>query len=491
MANQSNTNIVRAEKRGFPLETARSLPLVAVCYPNSYAVGMSNLAFHFLLRLLSRASVRLERAFALPQAWEHRGCTFESGARLSTAAVILATVSYEEDYPNLVALLEASGIPLHAAERRPEDPVVIAGGSAVSANPAVPAQYCDALAIGEFEDAADVFAAAAASYAHGRIPRREFLARLAEQGNVLVPSIHGAGADGAAAGFSRIRTGFKPVASEIISPFSHFPDTVLIEINRSCVSSCRFCLASRLYKPFRIADRGAILDVCERWKGKAGSVGLVGTAVTSYPKFEELCEAIRSRGFSVQLSSLRLEGMTRSMLEFIAGLGIRTITFAPETLNEALRRGIGKRFANEEIEEVLSAVRELPFKKVKLYFMYGIPGERENDLDALAAFVGNMRKRLGSVRLDFSVNCLVRNHLFCEARTQGDAAPRFEHRGAVSGCSVSRRVGSRRRSRRMRSFERGGYQTLAVKRRGSREPVAYGEESRLRVPLGYGAHGDR
>jgi radical SAM superfamily enzyme YgiQ (UPF0313 family) len=404
MAFQKTSDILNSEKRGFPLHSPRSLPLVVVCYPNSYAVGMSNLAFHFLLRLASRAGVRVERAFALPQAWKNRGLTFESGAPISTASIVLATVSYEDDYANLVALLGASGIPLSAGDRRAGDPVVVAGGNAVSANPTVLSRYCDALAVGEFEAVADAFSGAMAEYARGYLARGEFLRRLAEQGNVFVPALHG---EGIAASFSRVRTGFVPAASEIVSPYSHFPDTVLIEINRSCVSSCRFCLASRLYKPFRVADRDAILEACDRWRGRAGTVGLVGTAVTSYPDFERLCESIQAMGFRIQLSSLRLEGMKRRTLEFIAGLGIRTITLAPETLNETLRGGLGKRFENDEIERILSVVQGLPFKKVKLYFMYGIPGESDRDLEDLIVFVRNMRKKLGRIRLEYSLSCLV------------------------------------------------------------------------------------
>lgn len=403
---QSRENILQAEKRIHPYSTRRALPLAVVCYPNTYTVGMSNLAFHFLLQNFSRPSLRLERAFALPQAWKGRAHTFETGENISSARVILATISYEDDVLHLISLFKAAGIPLRALERSNRDPLLLVGGNAVSANPMIVAPLCDAVALGEF-GGEDPLPGIIERYACGRMSRRDCLEELCSLMNVFVPSIQYRNHSGSIRECSKMKTRYDPVASTIVSPYSHFPDTLLIEINRSCVSSCRFCLASYLSKPFRIARRETILEVCEQWKGRAKSVGLIGTAVTSYPGFESLCTDIRSMGFSIKVSSLRIEGMKRETLELIADLGIRTITFAPETMNERLRRCIGKDVSDAEIERTLSIVDQLSIAKIKFYFMYGLPGETDVDLVQLIEAIKRMRKRYVNKRIEFSVNCMV------------------------------------------------------------------------------------
>lgn len=403
---QLKNNILRAEKRILPFETRRSLPLAVVCYPNTYSVGMSNLAFQFLLQSFNRPSLRLERAFALPQAWKGVARTFESGETISGARVILATISYEDDALHLIALLRAAGIPLRSTERGVRDPLVIVGGNGVSANPMIAAPVCDAIALGEF-GCDDPLPGIVERYAGGRMSRSECLETLSSQANIFVPSIRNDGRDVPVLACSRMKTKYEPVASTIVSPYSHFPDTLLIEINRSCVSSCRFCLASYLSKPFRIARREAILEICEQWKGRAKAVGLIGTAVTSYPGFESLCSDIQSMGFSIKMSSLRIEGLKRETLELIASLGIRTITFAPETANERLRRCIGKDVSDAEIDQTLALVDRLPIGKIKFYYMYGLPGEADADLLQMVDAVKAMRKHHNNIRIEHSINCLV------------------------------------------------------------------------------------
>ena len=402
----SRKQILQAERRIGPPATGRSLPLVVVCYPNSYPVGMSNLAFHFLLHRLSGLRLRVERAFALPQAQGGRARTFESNEEISHARVICATVSYEDDLLQLVNLLRAAGLPLHSSERGRGDPLLILGGNAISANPTVVAPMADAIALGEF-DGGDPLFDVIERFARAEMSRDQCLETLQRDAHMYVPAFDGGGGEAVTRECTKLPTGYEAVASTIISPYSHFPDTLLIEINRSCVSSCRFCLASYLSKPFRVASRDSIIEQCERWRGRASAVGLIGTAVTSYPGFESLCDEIRSMGFSVRLSSLRIEGLKRRTLELIADLGIRTVTLAPETADERLRRCMGKRVSDETVGKVLAETDRLRFAKVKLYYMYGLPGEGDEDRGRIVDRVAVFRNTYKNNKIEYSINCLV------------------------------------------------------------------------------------
>jgi radical SAM superfamily enzyme YgiQ (UPF0313 family) len=407
MTYQLNKRILASEKRVAPTARKASLPLVVVCYPNSYGVGMSNLGLHFLLSAFSASSVRVERAFALPQIWKNKAVTFESGRTIAKASLLLATISFENDYINFLAMLRAASIPLKAEDRGDADPVVIAGGGALSSNPTVIAPFCDAVALGELDESIKDFSDASVSYAQGGISRREFLRVLRDHPNFLDPHLEKTKGGPGIASMARTARAFTPVSTEIVSPYAHFANTVLIELNRSCVSSCRFCVAGCLYKPFRTAKRDAVLELCSRWQGRASSIGLIGTSVESYPGFASLCDEIRSMGFSVKLSSLRLEGLKESTLKLIADLGIKTITLAPETASDVLRRSLLKGITNDEIEEKLSMIATLPISKIKLYFMYALPGESDGDIEVLPGFIQRARKRLRNKRLQLSINALI------------------------------------------------------------------------------------
>jgi len=149
------------------------------------------------------------------------------------------------------------------------------------------------------------------------------------------------------------------------------------------------------------------MELCDRWRGRVGAVGLIGTALASYPGFEALCENIKKMGFAVRLSSLRIEDLTEEKLKFIAGLGIKTITLAPESASDILRRQIGKCFSNIEMNGLFHSLGNLPFKKVKLYYMYGIPGESRDDLALMIRSIAEARKIMRNKRVDVSINCLI------------------------------------------------------------------------------------
>ena len=350
---------------------------IALVYPNSYYLGMSNLGLHAIYSLLnSYRKVVCERAF-----WEretHQILSVESQRPLSDFAVVAFSISYELDYFNVVSILKASGIPLYAADRDERHPLVIAGGPCIMANPMPLSPFFDCLCIGEAEAILPAMMPILAEGITGQ--RSDLLKALAALPGVYVPLRH--------SGTPVMRQWVKnlddfPVSSVILTPDTELGDLYLIEVERGCNWGCRFCLVSNAFSPMRYRSLDKLVDQAKQGLKYRKRIGLVGAAVSDHPQIEELLVRLRQMGAELSISSLRMKPLSQIVLGEMAKGGARTIALAPEAGSQRLRQVIKKGISEEDVLESVGKVAEQGIKQLKLYFMIGLPTETEEDIDEI------------------------------------------------------------------------------------------------------------
>ena len=351
---------------------------IALIYPDSYYIGMSNLGFHAIYKLFnSYSEVVGERAF-----WERDNraeplppLSLESQRPLSDFAVLAFSITYELDYFNVVQILSASGIPLYAADRDERYPLVIAGGPCIIANPLPLSPFFDCLCVGEAEAMLPAMLPILFEGVGGK--RDKLLKALASLPGVYVPLIH--------SGIPVVRQWVTnlddfPVTSTILTPDTELGDLYLIEVERGCNWGCRFCLTSNAFRPMRYRSMDKLIAQARLGLEYRRRIGLVGPAVSDYPQIEELLIKLRQMGAGLSISSLRVSPLSRIVLREIAKGRGQTITLAPEAGSQHLRQVIRKGISEDDILDSVGKVAKEGIKQLKLYFMIGLPSETDEDI---------------------------------------------------------------------------------------------------------------
>jgi radical SAM superfamily enzyme YgiQ (UPF0313 family) len=365
---------------------------IALIYPNSYYVGMSNLGIHAIYSLLnSHADVVCERAFrekdnAIGQT---PPLSIESQRPLSDFAVLALSITYELDYFNVVQMLKASGIPLYATDRDERHPLVIAGGPCIIANPMPLSPFFDCLCIGEAEAILPSILPIIAEGIKG--PREDLLKSLAAVPGIYVPLFR----DGTPVARQWIKNlDDFPVHSVVLTPDTELGNLYLMEIERGCNWGCRFCLVSNAFRPMRFRSLDKLLAQAEEGLKYRKRLGMVGPAVSNHPHFEELVTGLQQMGAQLSVSSLRIKPLPSTALGELARGGARTITFAPEAASQRLRHLIKKGFSEDDILEAIDEVAQHGFRQLRLYFVIGLPTETDDEVEQIASLALRAKERL-------------------------------------------------------------------------------------------------
>lgn len=346
---------------------------LALIYPNSYFVGMSNLGVQAIYRLLNnRSDAVCERVF-----WEGDGKPFlslESSRPMMDYACLAFSFSYELDYLNLASIMRAAGVPLYSSERDECHPLLIAGGPCITANPLPVSPFFDALCIGE----AEVILPSMLPILGEDSSREEKLQQLSVLPGVYLPAYHN--------GHSVMRQWLAnldefPVHSTVLTRDTELGDLYLIEVERGCSAACSFCLVSRAFCPLRFHSLESLIEQARDGLGYRKRIGLVGPVVTDHPQIERLLSGILDMGTGFSLSSLRLKALSAKVLELMMRGGAHSLALAPEAGSERLRRTIRKGFTEDDVMQTVAKVAAQPFKQLKLYFMLGLPTETANDVE--------------------------------------------------------------------------------------------------------------
>ncbi len=451
---------------------------IALVYPNTYYLGMSNLGFQTIYRHLNeRDDVVCERAFLPePSGLESLSrsrkplVTLESGLPLGSCDIVAFSVSFENDYPNLVRILDLARVPVLAANRTRFDPIVLIGGAITYINPEPLADFADVMVIGDGEEAA--YAYIDRYLAEQGLDREHHLARTRSLPGMYVPSLQtaspgerewpedsgpagagcdapdavtapdagtdpdagtapDAGCDAPDAEMESVTAGriakqqvrdFEdyPAHSAVLTPDTEFGDMLLIEISRGCPRRCRFCAVSYVYPKFRALKPETILDVIRSknaslardGKEALKAVGLVSSAMCDYPHLDELCAGLEETGLRVGVSSVRVDLVPDSLLKLMLKTGLRTMTIAPEAGSERLRKAINKPISSEEILTGARRILEKGIKHLKVYYMVGLPTETDADIDELIEMtrrLARLQRECGEPggRLRLSINPFV------------------------------------------------------------------------------------
>ena len=361
---------------------------IALIYPNSYYVGMSNLGFHTIYGLLnSYDNVVCERVFY--HGGTEKPFSLESQRPLRDFALLAFSITYELDYFNAVQMLKAGGIPLLSAERDERYPLVIAGGPCITANPQPLSPIFDCLAIGEGEAILPPMLQVLAEEIYSS--RDNLLQALTSVPGAYVPRCY-RGAPVVrqwAGGLDRFAT-----TSVVLTPNTELGKLYLMEIARGCGWGCRFCLASYAFRPVRFRSVDRLLAQARVGLKYRRRLGLVGAGESDHPQIEELVIRLREMGADFSLSSLRVKPLSCIVLRELAQSGAKTVTLAPEVGSERLQQVIRKGITEDDVFEAVEMVAEQGFQQLKLYFMIGLPTETEEDILGIVRLTQACRERI-------------------------------------------------------------------------------------------------
>ena len=407
---------------------------VAFLYPNTYHLGMSNLGLHIMYQILNQKGWACERFF-LPETKKQEEYiktktalfSMETQRPLANFPYIYAMISFEMDYLNFLTQLQLGHIKLLAKERGEQDPFVIIGGPCATFNPEPLADFADLVVIGEGEETLPKLLELLEQLRMVKRTREEKLLAAAQLPGVYVPQFYVPqydDADNAFCGMTRTenvpekitRQWVKnleayPHTSAIVSPYTEFANMFIAEVARGCGRHCRFCMAGYCFRKPRTRNLERLLEDIRKRPAQTAKVGLMGAAVSDYPEMKALTEALVRENTPFSCASLRADTLDLLLVQALAKSGQRTMTVAPEAGSVRMRAAINKGITEEHIYRAMEYAARAGMPNIKLYFMIGLPGETDEDIEDMIALVHRIRKRMDGLGhsgdLILSVNSFV------------------------------------------------------------------------------------
>ena len=400
---------------------------VSLClaFPDLYDIGMSHMGTKILYSLVNKHEEMLcERAFApwpdMEKALRERGLpilSLENHRPLSEFDAVGFSLQYELTFTNVLNLLDLSCIPLRSADRTEADPIILAGGP-VATQPEPMAPFIDVFLLGDAEEKLTELLLEIANCRDAQLTRRETLVRLAALGGLYVPSLYDTNID--------LRSGFEVVTGPrvegiaarpqrvILEDINRFPfpddspvaaaqaifDRLSVEIARGCTEGCRFCQAGMIYRPVRERDPEQIVDTVMSAIEKGGydEAGLTTLSTADYscisPLMSTLMKKLKEKRVALSVASLRAYGLDESTLDEMSSYRAQGLTFAPEAGTQRMRDVVNKNVTEEDMERTAHRVFARGWKRMKLYFMIGLPTEEDEDVAGIM-YTGDRMKEIG------------------------------------------------------------------------------------------------
>ena len=402
---------------------------VAIVYPNTYFVGMSNLGLHIIYEEINlHPSSVCERIF-LPEKKELDAydktktplMSVETQRPMHQFDVVAFDVTFEMDYFHIPLMLRHGRVPVTSEARTGFDPIVIAGGPCATFNPEPFADFIDAFIIGEGEGIVTAVLERIRKGRENGESREETISALAQIDGVYVPVLYTPqyddkeqfiGYDIADGAPKIIRRHFEPLTSGgetvIATNFTEFGAMYIIEVARGCGRHCRFCMAGYCFRVPRVRPLDILKEGVDRAEKLGKKVGLMGAAISDYPEVDELVTYIRSKDMRYSCASLRADSLTQAVVDGLAESGQKTITIAPETGSERLRRVINKGISEENLRTAAQLSAKSGIQHMRLYIMIGLPTETDEDIDAIVGLAERTQAHMAEVgckgRLTLSIN---------------------------------------------------------------------------------------
>ncbi len=399
----------------------------ALAFPDTYTIGMSHLGLQVLYAILNnRPDTAAERVFApwidMEQLMRDNGVplfALESRRPVRDFDIVGFSLQYEMCFTTVLNMLDLAGIALLRKDRKLGDPLIVAGGPCAF-NPEPMADFIDIFVVGDGEPNIEQLVEGVKRYRGQCSTRAEFVKAVCAldrafyapanyeplyRDGKLVELRPAENAPekvvrGQAESFAEIPAPIKPVI-----PFVEaVHDRIVIEIMRGCPNGCKFCQAGRIKRPVRIQPIDEVVRIARETYENTGfdEIALVSLSSSDYPDFGKLLERISTEytplGVNISLPSLRVNEQLRELPRYLKRVRKSGLTMAPEVATDELRRSINKNISNDDLFAALEEAYREGWQTVKLYFMIGLPGETEHDIDAIAEIVkkaSNLRRTIG------------------------------------------------------------------------------------------------
>ncbi len=404
---------------------------VALAFPDVYEIGMSNLALAILYDVLKRRQdVYAERVYA---PWPDAAHAFrtqniplfslETRTPVREFDIIGFTLGFELSYTNVLSMLAQAGIPARTEDRDSRHPLIIAGGHC-SVNPEPMAPFIDAFVVGDGEEAIGEIIDLCRELRGAT--RENLLQALAEVQGVYVPSLYQTAADGRLR--PRVSTAPDTIKRRVITNVNAlaFPvaplvptveavhDRISIEALRGCTRGCRFCQAGMITRPVRERSAAEVVRLADELVRNTGheEISLVSLSTSDHTEIGQMLDMLmakyRERGIGVALPSLRADRDCVELARQISSVRKTGLTFAPEAGSQRLRDAINKGVTEEDVLGAAEAAFSAGWRRVKLYFMIGLPTETDEDVAAIGSLCGRVvqlgrRMGIGGVSVTASV----------------------------------------------------------------------------------------
>jgi len=408
---QTPARYLGKEINAYHKEFSESKVKFALCYPDIYEIGMSSLGIRILYGILNETKdILCDRFFAPALDMENilrdrkiPLFTLESGKPVRDFDFVGFSISSELNFTNFLNLLSLSGIPVFSEDRKEKDSIVVVGGNCTF-NPAPLEKFTDVFVIGEGEE---VILEIVDKYASMKGEKREkILESFSKIEGVFVPGISNNSVKKRIVKKLNIR--FSPV--KYLVPLTEIiHDRISVEIMRGCVQGCKFCQAGACWKPVRTRSAEEILEIAKRsykWSGYE-EISLLSFSSGDHPEIEKIVDLLlnefQNRKVAISFPSLRIDTFSFKLANKVREIRKTSLTFAPES-SERLRYLMRKKIKNEELIQHAKEARKAGWRQIKLYFMLGLPGEIQKDIEDIAELIFEIS---GIIKVKVSFNTFI------------------------------------------------------------------------------------